>query len=51
VAATRAQVNGLWFYQQEECDAMTALLQRCARVRSVVISHDSVSRYGACALC
>ena len=24
------QVNGLWFYQQEECDQMTALLNRCA---------------------
>jgi mRNA-decapping enzyme 1B len=28
--ARPAQVNGLWFYQQEECDQMTVLLNRCA---------------------
>ena len=27
----RLQVNGLWFYQQEECDKMTFLLKKCAQ--------------------
>ena len=27
----RPQVNGLWFYQQEECDKMTFLLKKCAQ--------------------